>query len=216
MDELAAQDEALAVLTEQVSLLAEQVRRLVEHLSGAAGAAAPSAPTALLTSAEAAEVLGVHESWVQVQTRRGRIPHRRLGRHVRYTRSDLDALIEESLRPGQPGSLALSARSLAAIRRGRRGGHPTRPRQLGPFDTPGLPDGAVPAPGTPKRARIVCTGVGRSMTATSGRTVTCPDCDRPFCTLQRFDSVKRTGLIARHIRYIPAEDLTPDHRLWPG
>jgi excisionase family DNA binding protein len=43
----------------------------------------------LLTAGEVAELLQVKESWVREHTRLGEIPHVRLGRYVRYRRSEV-------------------------------------------------------------------------------------------------------------------------------
>ena len=48
----------------------------------------------LLTAEEVAELLRMSPAWVYAQTRGRRIPHIRLGRHVRYRRSALDAWID--------------------------------------------------------------------------------------------------------------------------
>jgi excisionase family DNA binding protein len=40
----------------------------------------------LLNASEAAALLNVPESWIREQTRRGLVPHVRLGRYVRYRR----------------------------------------------------------------------------------------------------------------------------------
>lgn len=48
----------------------------------------------LLNATEAAALLSVPESWVREQTRRGRFPHIRLGRYVRYRRDAVLVWIE--------------------------------------------------------------------------------------------------------------------------
>lgn len=46
-------------------------------------------PSDVLTAGEVAEMLRVTPAWVYAETRRGRIPHVRLGRYVRYRREAL-------------------------------------------------------------------------------------------------------------------------------
>jgi excisionase family DNA binding protein len=43
----------------------------------------------LLDAEQAADLLGLHKSWVMEQARRDAIPHVRLGRYVRFSESDL-------------------------------------------------------------------------------------------------------------------------------
>jgi excisionase family DNA binding protein len=47
-----------------------------------------------LTVDEAAERLGVKRSWIYERTRRNTIPHRRLGKFVRFTEQDIRAISE--------------------------------------------------------------------------------------------------------------------------
>ena len=47
-----------------------------------------------LTVEEAAERLGVKRSWIYERTRRNTIPHRKLGKFVRFTEQDLRAIAE--------------------------------------------------------------------------------------------------------------------------
>jgi excisionase family DNA binding protein len=49
----------------------------------------------LLTAAEVAELLALPESWVREATREGRLPHLALGRYRRYSRSAIEAWLEE-------------------------------------------------------------------------------------------------------------------------
>lgn len=53
----------------------------------------------LLTFAEAAEVLNVPESWLRKKTAAHSISCTRLGRHVRFTRAQLEAIVAEAERP---------------------------------------------------------------------------------------------------------------------
>lgn len=52
-------------------------------------------PTLLLAS-DVAALLQVTTSWVYAETRRGRLPHIRLGRYVRYRRAAIDAWLDAS------------------------------------------------------------------------------------------------------------------------
>jgi len=56
-------------------------------------------PRMFLTVPEAAERLGVSKEWLYERTRRKSIPHRRLGRLVRFSEDDLKA-IEEAAASG--------------------------------------------------------------------------------------------------------------------
>jgi excisionase family DNA binding protein len=47
-----------------------------------------------LTVEEAAERLGVKRSWIYERTRRNTIPHRKLGKFVRFTEQDLRAIAD--------------------------------------------------------------------------------------------------------------------------
>lgn len=50
-------------------------------------------PADLLTPAEAADYLRVRPSWVYEAARGQRLPHVKLGRHLRFLREDLDAWV---------------------------------------------------------------------------------------------------------------------------
>ncbi|MEQ1887400.1 MAG: helix-turn-helix domain-containing protein [Bryobacteraceae bacterium] len=47
-----------------------------------------------LTVEEAAQRLGVTVGWIYERTRRKTIPHRKLGKFVRFTEEDLRAIVE--------------------------------------------------------------------------------------------------------------------------
>jgi excisionase family DNA binding protein len=47
-----------------------------------------------LTVDEAAERLGVKRSWIYERTRRNTIPHRRLGKFVRFTEQDIRTIAD--------------------------------------------------------------------------------------------------------------------------
>ncbi len=49
----------------------------------------------LLTASDVADLLGVPESWVYEQSRRGRIPTVTLGRYRRYRRQAIEAWVQE-------------------------------------------------------------------------------------------------------------------------
>jgi len=52
----------------------------------------------LLDAAAAAELLTVKPSWVYEAVRAGRLPHLKIGRHIRFLRSDLEAWIDKQRR----------------------------------------------------------------------------------------------------------------------
>jgi excisionase family DNA binding protein len=47
----------------------------------------------LLTAADAAKLLAVRPGWVYAAVRAGNLPHVRLGRQVRFLRTDLEAFV---------------------------------------------------------------------------------------------------------------------------
>lgn len=49
----------------------------------------------LLTAEDVAALLGVGTDWIYSETRAGRIPHVKLGRHRRYRRESIDAWLVE-------------------------------------------------------------------------------------------------------------------------
>lgn len=57
-----------------------------------------SAPADLLTPAQAAERLQVPESWVRDKARAGTIPHRRIGKHLRFSLADVEAIVRDGER----------------------------------------------------------------------------------------------------------------------
>jgi excisionase family DNA binding protein len=60
------------------------------------GESRPAASLAepLLDAAAAAKLLAVKPSWVYEAVRSRRIPHLKIGRHIRFLRSDLEAWID--------------------------------------------------------------------------------------------------------------------------
>ena len=47
----------------------------------------------LYTVSQAAAILQVAEIWIYERTRKNTIPHRKLGKHIRFTDSDLSAIL---------------------------------------------------------------------------------------------------------------------------
>lgn len=54
----------------------------------------PSLDTPLLRPDQAAELLAVRPSWIYEAVRAGRIPCLRVGRHIRFTQSMLEAWLD--------------------------------------------------------------------------------------------------------------------------
>ena len=48
----------------------------------------------LYTVSQAAKRLRMHETWLYERTRRKAIPHRKLGKYIRFTDSDLSAIVQ--------------------------------------------------------------------------------------------------------------------------
>lgn len=55
-------------------------------------------PRAVITAQEVADMIGVHVQWVYKETRRGRIPHIRLGRAIRYRPESIEQWLADSER----------------------------------------------------------------------------------------------------------------------
>ncbi|RKS07056.1 excisionase family DNA binding protein [Nocardiopsis sp. Huas11] len=55
---------------------------------------AQAVPERLVTIPEAARVLAVPESWLREKVRLRKVPHRRLGKHVRFSSQDLERIVE--------------------------------------------------------------------------------------------------------------------------
>lgn len=73
------------------------------HSSGSRSSAAVGAPAALsedrpLRPEQAAWYLNVKTSWVYEAVRSGRLPCRRVGRHIRFTRQMLDEWLAQFVR----------------------------------------------------------------------------------------------------------------------
>ena len=65
----------------------------------------------LHTYTEAAERLVVAISWLQHGVQRGEIPCTRVGRYVRFTEADLDAIVQAGRTPVAPGASSLGRRN---------------------------------------------------------------------------------------------------------
>jgi excisionase family DNA binding protein len=66
---------------------------------------ATTTTAALWSAQQAAEYLGVRPSWVYEAARERRIPFYRLGKHLRFIRSDLDAWLREQRVDARPRPL---------------------------------------------------------------------------------------------------------------
>jgi excisionase family DNA binding protein len=60
----------------------------------------------LLTPEDAARILAVRKSWVYDACRTGRLPHLKIGRHIRFLEADLDAWVEQQRTPSLDHALA--------------------------------------------------------------------------------------------------------------
>jgi excisionase family DNA binding protein len=56
----------------------------------------------LLKASDAAGLLSVRPSWVYEAVRAGRLPCVRVGRHVRFLRSDLERWVDDQYGPSRP------------------------------------------------------------------------------------------------------------------
>ena len=52
----------------------------------------------LYTVSQAAAILHLAEAWIYERTRKKAIPHRKLGKHIRFTDSDLSAIVQMGFR----------------------------------------------------------------------------------------------------------------------
>lgn len=71
-------------------------------VTSAASAAPPPLTEPLLDARAAAALLAVRPSWVYEAVRDGRLPHLKIGRHVRFLRSDLEGWVLDQRRRGRP------------------------------------------------------------------------------------------------------------------
>lgn len=53
----------------------------------------------LLRPDDAAKLLSVKPSWIYEATRTGRLPHLKIGRHLRYLRTDLEDWVKDQREP---------------------------------------------------------------------------------------------------------------------
>jgi len=77
----------------------------------------------VLTVEDVAEQLAVPASWVAQAARRGILPSRKVGRYRRFLQADVDEYLEgvrQGERYWEANPLALSTRSVAALRRVKR------------------------------------------------------------------------------------------------
>lgn len=76
------------------------------HDNGAGGINGASAPDTLqeplLTPGDAARLLSVKTSWIYEAVRDRRLPHLKIGRHLRFLRSDLEAWVTGQRVEGRP------------------------------------------------------------------------------------------------------------------
>jgi excisionase family DNA binding protein len=68
------------------------------------GTPSPPSPLSepLLDAQAAAALLAVRPSWIYEAVRTGRVPHLKIGRHVRFLRSDLEAWVVDQRRAARP------------------------------------------------------------------------------------------------------------------
>jgi excisionase family DNA binding protein len=72
-----------------------QSHRMRSHAEGVVAESSIATVRRLfLTVDEAAERLGVTRGWIYERTRRNAIPHRKLGKFVRFTEDDLRAIVD--------------------------------------------------------------------------------------------------------------------------
>ncbi|MGW5053986.1 helix-turn-helix domain-containing protein [Actinokineospora sp. NPDC004072] len=67
-----------------------------------AGDGGPPQQNLLYTPAEAASILAVKESWLRRSAGQRRIPCTFLGKHLRFSRSDLQGIVASAHRPARP------------------------------------------------------------------------------------------------------------------
>lgn len=59
----------------------------------------------LISSAEAADQLGISEHQVRIAYRSGLLPHRKVGRFIKFAAEDLDAYVDRIAATDTPGGL---------------------------------------------------------------------------------------------------------------
>jgi excisionase family DNA binding protein len=70
----------------------------LDHAMSMTPTFAPFTGRMFMSVQEAAERLGVTEGWIYERTRRKTIPHRKLGKFVRFTEDDLRSISEAAAR----------------------------------------------------------------------------------------------------------------------
>jgi excisionase family DNA binding protein len=73
----------------------------------------------LFTPTQAAELLQVPESWLRRRAARRLVPCTFLGKHLRFSRANLDQILADAARPATINPRAASGTSAAPRRRGR-------------------------------------------------------------------------------------------------
>ncbi|WP_093261190.1 helix-turn-helix domain-containing protein [Saccharopolyspora shandongensis] len=86
---------AAAELAEAAHELAEAIRALAEH--------APRDPDALLTAEQLGHLLRLSPRTLKEQAAAGAIPHRRFGKHYRFSREDAAEIVRRAGRTATPG-----------------------------------------------------------------------------------------------------------------
>jgi hypothetical protein len=76
----------------------------------------------LLTPEQAGALLAIPGSWLRVRAAAGQVPSRRLGKHLRFARADLDAIVHAAARPTNTPHQATNSPTAPSVveRRGPR------------------------------------------------------------------------------------------------
>ncbi|MCP2304082.1 helix-turn-helix domain-containing protein [Actinokineospora globicatena] len=75
----------------------------------------------LFTPTQAADLLQVKESWLRRRAGQRRVPSTALGKHLRFSRADLERIAADAARPATgPGTSTRPTRSRPGSRRGTR------------------------------------------------------------------------------------------------
>lgn len=91
-----------------------------DHLAGdPVGDATGNAAPLLFTAADAADMLRVPESWLRRRAARRLVPCTFLGKHLRFSRADLDQIVADAARPVATNQHADPVASRPPRRRGR-------------------------------------------------------------------------------------------------
>ncbi|WP_328648066.1 helix-turn-helix domain-containing protein [Amycolatopsis sp. NBC_00348] len=92
------------------------VAAAIRELAAAVRATAPEAPAdpdALLTAEEAGELLQLSPRMLKDQAAVGVLPHRRFGKHYRFTRDDVTEIVRLSAAPVNPARRRVSVADVA-------------------------------------------------------------------------------------------------------